>query len=159
MFDEMDGLIKSGNEGINLNITAVLKNKLEEMQQHPHVFFAGATNNIDAIDPVVRASKRIPLQIPLSLPTDGQRQDLLQRLLILDQPSVLMAEMTQQGSQYDLQALTKATEGFSQGDISEVIIAVRRQQAVAQLRGEAMSAVLTQQQIEQGIQKAKITRS
>lgn len=159
VLDEIEGLLVNGNPDSTANITAVLKTKLEELKDHPNVFVVGATNNVDSVDPVVRASKRIPLQIPLGLPTDVQRRDLFEDLLIMNGPTGNIMNAVMQESVFDIGALSDLTEGFSQGEIIEILESVRRERALAILRKQELPDGLTQLEITAAIKRAKETKS
>ncbi|TXG78194.1 ATP-binding protein [Patescibacteria group bacterium] len=169
--DEMDGLVAAGNEGTNGNITAVLKKQLEELRKHPHVFFVGATNNPDAIDPVVRADKRMQRKISIPHPDDSGRERLLDELIIGNWERDVVGDdrgcdedrMQALESLFELRAaikeLSEQTKDFSPGDIKELVAGVKRVEFLRAMREGRELSVPTAQDYRDAISRARKNRA
>ncbi len=164
MLDEMDGLINSGNPSVDGNITSVLKRQLVELHRHPHVFVVGATNNIDDIDVAVLADKRFQLKLPIQLPTEDERKQLLRSFTIdphwqgIDDPDQLF-DLMDQADHFDFDSLAQQTEGFSGSDIKEIIQQVNRRRFLdAQKSGANVVGMPTQAEIQTAITQVRRSR-
>ena len=172
VLDEMDGLVTNGNEGSTGNITAVLKRQLEEIKKFPHVFVAGATNKIEAIDPDILAHKRIPLKLPIEKPTEGTRANIFRLLLSGDAECEIEDFETYEdvvtvfetepdlgtNNTLDFDDLGVKTPGFSGGDIVEVVKQAKRQRFLDSPDIDP-STPLTQDELLRAIQQARNTKA
>lgn len=173
VLDEMDGLTNCGNPDVTRNVNSVLKRALEEVKRHPHVFVVGATNEVEEIDPVVRADKRMPLKIGLQLPETEQRARIFEKLLsggalaavTLDDDFISAALEDAQSKIGDLHfsRLAELTDEFSGGDIREVVQAAKRACLLDAYDGQTpdkpMQVMPTQALLEAIIARKKTTRS
>jgi AAA+ superfamily predicted ATPase len=131
-FDEVDGLLTAGNEGTQRNINTIMKKKLEEIKNYPHVFVVMATNDESALPPEIRSKKRIPLTIRLQMPSDAERTAYLKHLLV-EAPLASAGssverglELMQADSVYDYEILAKETADMSPGEIEVAIKAIKQ---------------------------------
>lgn len=168
VLDEMDGLVNSGNEGSTGNITAVLKKQLEKLKKYPNVFVAAATNNIDAIDPVILSDKRIPLKIPIPLPTHEQRVAVFSKLLgepelktadldALETEDIMGALKASESTGINCDELAELTDNFSGGDIRELIAQVNRRRVLDNPDAD-IALPPTQTELMQAIDRARKAR-
>lgn len=166
VFDEFDGLTVTGNPGVNNSINSVLKTRLEQLPQHPNVFVFMATNDIDYIDPVVRADKRIPLKIPIPIPSQEERRDIFKKLLVDnrissvdedDFDSAVEIFVSQDG--FDFERLAFITDQFTGGDISQILKEVNKARLIESLKNNGEMPPLTMELLESAIDRAKKTRS
>lgn len=171
--DEMDGLLSSGNEGVDQNITSVLKKQLEKIKQHPNVFFVGATNHADKIDPFVLVDKRMQ-KINIPSLSAGGREQLLQRLVIRE--GDILPEQDDEDEGYTNQTLfddanaafelldaipelnDKLSE-FSPGDICELVKQVRRDVFLRAKRAGAEVMMPKLEDYRSAIQRARMNRA
>lgn len=134
ILDEFDGLITSGNDQVNNGINAVLKKQLDRLRGYTHVFVAAATNDIDDIDPIIRASKRFHIQICIGLPDDDTRKEILNDLIVQTQLAGVSIDAESSDSSQLFEALHRAetvsdlvseitskTEGYSPSDLRELV--------------------------------------
>ncbi len=162
-FDEMDGLVRSGNPDVTANITVVLKTMLERIQTEGDVFFIGATNNPDKIDPVVRNVKRIPLQIYIPGIDQDRRQDLFRKFLY---PSSAAADLDKEiaalgvldALDYQFFEYAFSTEDFSPGEIEQVVILAKRK-AFRRNKDKSQTVYPTHDDIVRAIDEIKKSRS
>jgi len=162
-FDEVDGLLTAGNEGTQRNINSVMKKKLEEIKNHPHVFVVMATNDEASLPPEIRAKKRTPLTIRLQMPNDSQRTTILRHLLV-EAPLALAGssldrglELIQAESAYDYRTLSKATEDMSPGEIEMAIKAIK-QKRIMNEDIETIGRPITQEEAIQAFKLARKTK-
>ncbi|MEO8785292.1 MAG: ATP-binding protein, partial [Candidatus Saccharimonadales bacterium] len=133
ILDEFDGLTNTGNEGVDGTISAVLKQELEKLRDSPQVFFVAASNHVDNIDPNIRASKRLQLQIPVGLPNEGARAAIFWNFLAKAELQSLNGEeqdligTLNAWLPEDLSRLAAATDGFSGGEIKALVMDAKRQ--------------------------------
>ncbi len=166
-FDEIESILATGNPHSTQNITGVMKRKLEQLKQYPHVFFVGATNHIDAIDPDIRAPKRIPLVIPISKPVPDQRENLFKSLLVGETPQLTSYEdiekvwgvMDKLQASIDFKSLSDKTVDLSAGEIKELIARVHRQNFLEARRSDTEPKMPTQAQLEEAIKWANQRRN
>lgn len=134
VLDEMDGLVLTGNAGVTSNVNSVLKRNLDLLKDHPHVFLIAATNHIHLLAPEIIADKRIPLKLGIPLPEEKQREDLFRSLIVGPHFARLgdieevdkFVELEVQSSQFNFQQFAAQTEGFSGGDIEEIVNRINR---------------------------------
>lgn len=137
ILDEFDGLVVTGNSEATKNINAVLKQKLEELKEHPHVFVVMTSNSLDGLDPAVIADKRIPLKLHIPLPTEEELVAVFARVLGVDvksDASLLSGiEIDSEdfvevlsGATFNLRALARESLGFSPGDVHELVKTAKR---------------------------------
>jgi SpoVK/Ycf46/Vps4 family AAA+-type ATPase len=165
ILDEFDGLTHSGNQGVNGNINAVLKRRLEQLTLHPNVFVFMATNNIESIDPVVRADKRIPLKIPIGIPSQNQRRDIFKKLLVDNRISSIpegdadsLIELFKSQEGFDFETLAFISDQFTGGEISQIIKEVNKSRLLASFKNNGVMPSLTMESLVVAINRAKKTR-
>ena len=166
--DEFDGLTQNGNPQSSNNINAVIKNQLENIKNYPNVFFAAATNSVDSIASEIKSDKRLPVKIQITLPGQTQRAEIIKQLLLDDRLGELsiddvesMIRLNQQSQDLDFGLLAAETDGFSAGDIKEVIAAVNRQRLLAYVGDDVeivAESLPSQQQIIEAIKYARRTK-
>jgi hypothetical protein len=165
IMDEWESLILSGNPQVTANITGVLKRQLEKIKNYPHVFFACATNAPEDIDPVLRAKKRLPLQLYFPEPTDAQRAAFFQKFLIQDRLAALSTDDpaavdTLNGYEYDFAGLAKAAPDFTASDIQEALSDMRRSRYLQAKRNKTLLAIFpTQEEVIHALQRARQTKA
>ncbi len=169
-FDEMEGFLNSGNPEVTDNITAVMKLKLEELRQHPNVFFAGATNEIDKINPVILADKRMHIKLELRAPSPDVRARVFSSLLVKPRLEGLdFEEGDEQGSmaalakmealdhldQAFMEELAALTDGFSAGDIVEIVAYINSRLALEFDDSIEGLPIPTRERVLEAVQRAK----
>ena len=115
--DEIDCLFRTRQGGGNgeHEATSILKAQILSLWDvllspaAPQIVVIAATNRPDVIDPAV--SRRLPLSFEVPLPEVSGRTDVL-RLLLKDDPLA-------QG--IDIDALARATEGYSGSDLDQLV--------------------------------------
>jgi hypothetical protein len=169
MLDELDGLVNTGNEGVDGSINAVLKQELENLSRYPQVFFVAATNHVDLIDPNVRASKRIPVQIPISLPDDQQRASIFKSFLLDDalgridfnEAGAVSALEESEGiwNERTLDDLSRATDNFSGGEIRALVMEAKRRCLIDSLDSNGPVETLELRHVMAAVERAKRTKA
>ncbi|MEK7603222.1 MAG: ATP-binding protein [Patescibacteria group bacterium] len=141
---------------------------MKKIKQYPNVFFAAATNNVDAIVPELRSAKRLPLKLEITLPGEVERVEIIEHLTIKKRLADLedgdiesMVRLTTQNSVINYQALAQVTDGFSAGDIKCVIDTANRRRLLAAISAddEDFQNLLTQQEILEAINYTRRTKA
>jgi SpoVK/Ycf46/Vps4 family AAA+-type ATPase len=161
LFDEFDGVCNTGNPKVDANVTAVLKDKMEEIAQYPKVIVLAATNNLALIDPVVIADKRFPLKLSMTKPTHTQRSAIYERLVL--QTALASAQVDiDQGYEavmhfdgFNWEQLAEMSPDFSAGDIKVIIENATRDNVMQALRNGEEPGLITQAMIEASIQRKR----
>ncbi len=175
-FDEADGLMKSGNPGVDLNIRSVLKKQLENVRDHPNVFVVFATNDESTFPPEVRAPKRIhrTLRIPVPVSKEQEaifRYYLVQRPLtgteatasastsVEDDSFARSLQFFEAEGQYDMAQLVQEAQNFTAGDIKSVFDAINQRRYLDSGGDlEAVQQPFTQEEVIQALRRARRTR-
>jgi AAA+ superfamily predicted ATPase len=170
IIDEADGLLNTGNSGGDSNVTSVMKNMMEKLKKHPNVFVGIATNNVHLLDGAMIADKRFPLKIELRQTGQAGLREVFRRLIIgereakieaVDSSSVEQLEgLINLADQFDFQELAEQAEGFSPGDIRELLSQVNRRRLLDAIDGKEVTdiPVPTQTELLQAIQRARKSR-
>ena len=112
--DEIDALIPSRSGGIAQPSDKIVNQFLHEMDglvQNQGMFFIGATNRPDMVDPALLRGGRLSRKIEIPLPAEDAR---LQILTLNVQGARLSAEVS-------LTALAQKTDGFSGADLRALV--------------------------------------
>jgi len=119
-FDEVDTLLgkRDGGAGVAEHHKGVINALLTWMdgfdRGEERVFFVGATNRADAIDEA--ALRRFGDLVEVGLPTEEQRRDLLENLVVSAARDGHRAELAEQ----DFAKLARGTEGMSGDDVARL---------------------------------------
>ncbi|KAH3731374.1 cell division cycle protein 48-like [Pelomyxa schiedti] len=113
-FDELDSIARSrgsspGDSGAGDRVANQLLTEMDGMSAKKNVFIVGATNRPDIIDPALMRPGRLDQLIYIPLPDFPSRVQIFKAVL----------RKSPLGPDVDLDALARATEGFSGADITE----------------------------------------
>jgi len=132
--DELDALAVS-RDGDNVeqhqrNVVDTLLRLMDGVNSNQHIFFIGATNRLDAIDPALRRPGRFDHEFEVPLPDLNGRLDILNKYVHLEKQELFDGSM----DKHALRTLAELTSGFSGADISmlyheSVMHAIRRNSA------------------------------
>lgn len=160
VFDEFDGISTSGNDGVNNNISAVLKQKMEEIYNHPNVVVLAATNDISRIDPIVIADKRFPIKIGISKPTEEERKQILRTLVF--EPAIKKSfspleafEIIDILDAISWDRLAEITDGFSAGDLVTACESAVRDMFASARKAGRKPGLLSQEVLELAITRMR----
>ncbi len=112
--DEIDALIPSRTGGIHQPSDKIVNQFLHEMDgliQSTGVFFIGATNRVDMVDPALLRGGRLSRKIEIPLPDEAARL----QILALNVSGAKLAEGV------DLSFLASKTDGFSGADLKALV--------------------------------------
>ncbi len=129
--DELDALAVS-RDGENVeqhqrNVVNTLLRLMDGVNSNQRIFFIGATNRLDAIDPALRRPGRFDHEFEVPLPDLYGRMDILQKYVHVEKQELFDGSM----DKHALRTLAELTSGFSGADISmlyheSVMHAIRR---------------------------------
>lgn len=112
--DEIDALIPSRMGGVHQPSDKIVNQFLHEMDglvQSTGVFFIGATNRADMVDPALLRGGRLSRKIEIPLPDEAARRQILE----------VHIEGARLASDVDLDYLASKTEGFAGADLRALI--------------------------------------
>ncbi len=129
--DELDALAVS-RDGENVeqhqrNVVDTLLRLMDGVNSNQRIFFIGATNRLDAIDPALRRPGRFDHEFEVPLPDLNGRLDILKKYVHVEKQGLFDGSM----DKHALRTLAELTSGFSGADISmlyheSVMHAIRR---------------------------------
>lgn len=129
--DELDALAVA-RDGENVeqhqrNVVDTLLRLMDGVDSKHRIFFIGATNRLDAIDPALRRPGRFDHEFEVPLPDLNGRLDILNKYVHLEETELFDGSM----DKHALRTLAELTSGFSGADISmlyheSVMHAIRR---------------------------------
>jgi len=115
-FDELDSIAKARGSGMgdaggaSDRVINQILTEMDGMGKKKMVFIIGATNRPDTIDPAIMRPGRLDQLIMIPLPDEASRLSILSAALRKSPIS----------KNVNLQAIAKATKGFSGADLSEI---------------------------------------
>jgi transitional endoplasmic reticulum ATPase len=112
--DEIDALIPSRMGGVHQPSDKIVNQFLHEMDglvQHTGVFFIGATNRADMVDPALLRGGRLSRKIEIPLPDESARRQILE----------IHTGRARLAADVDLEMLAQKTEGFSGADLRALV--------------------------------------
>ena len=132
--DELDALAVS-RDGENVeqhqrNVVDTLLRLMDGVNSNQRIFFIGATNRLDAIDPALRRPGRFDHEFEVPLPDLNGRLDILKKYVHVEKRGLFDGSM----DKHALWTLAELTSGFSGADLAmlyheSVMHAIRRNSA------------------------------
>lgn len=128
--DELDALAVSRDGDVEQhqrNVVDTLLRLMDGVNSNQRIFFIGATNRLDAIDPALRRPGRFDHEFEVPLPDLNGRLDILKKYVHVEKKELFDGSM----DKHALRTLAELTSGFSGADISmtyheSVMHAIRR---------------------------------
>ncbi|HEX3569177.1 MAG TPA: ATP-binding protein [Candidatus Saccharimonadales bacterium] len=118
--DEIDAMTpkREGSHEASRRVLSVVLQNMDGMKEDGNVTLVAATNRPDDIDPAIKRPGRFDRHVNMNLPDEAGRQEVLD---IHMRNALEVAQRDLFAPDFDLEAVAKATPGYSGVDLAEII--------------------------------------